>query len=90
LQTPCRREGLKLTAVPTLAGKTIESVTIVITTPVAPMLIAIRTAIDRRVPELTYDSNSRNIDAHRQIRVCLCRNAGTHASNHKSSSYRNR
>jgi hypothetical protein len=77
-----------LAAVPTLSGKTIESVAIVVTTPVAAMLITIRTAIDRGVPE-PADHNSRNIDPHSQIRVCLCRNAGTHTCNHKSSAHCN-
>jgi hypothetical protein len=53
-----------LAAVPTLTRKAIEPVTIVITTPVAAMLITIRTAIDRGVPEPTDDSNSRDIDPH--------------------------
>ena len=79
-----------LAPVPTVAGKAIESVTIVVATPVAPMFIAIRTAIHRCMPERTYHSNSRNIDTHRQIGVCLCRNAGTHTSNRESSAHCNR
>jgi hypothetical protein len=73
-----------LTPVPTLTWKAIESVTIVITTPVAPVLITIWTAIDRCVPEPTDHGNSRNINPHSQIGVCLCRNAGPHTCNRKS------
>jgi hypothetical protein len=71
-----------LAAIPTLAGKTIESVTIVVTPPVAAMVIAIRTAIDRRVPD--GHRNGRNIDPHSEIGMCLCRNAGTYTRNRKS------
>jgi hypothetical protein len=78
-----------LPAVPTFTGKTIESVAIVVTTPVAAMFITIRTAIDRGVPEPTDHNNSRNIDPHSQIRVCLGRNAGTHTCNHKSRAHCN-
>lgn len=74
-----------LARVPTVTRKAIESVTIVITTPVATMFITIRTAIDRCVPEPTDHSNGGNIDPHSQIRVCLCRNADTHTCNRKSS-----
>jgi hypothetical protein len=75
---------LKLAPVPSLARKAIESVTIVITAPVSAMLITIRTAIDWCVPEAT-DHDGRNIDPHSQIRVCFCRNAGTHTCNRKCS-----
>jgi hypothetical protein len=54
------------------------------------MFITIRPAIDRGVPEPTDHNNSRNIDPHRQIRMCFGRNAGTHASDHKSSAHCNR
>ena len=74
-----------LATVPTVTGKTIESVTIVITRPVTAMFITIATAIDRCVPEPTDQRNSRNIDPHGQIGVCFCRNACTHTRNHKSS-----
>jgi hypothetical protein len=71
LMTLAKQRG-PLAAVPTVTRKAIESVTIVITTPVAAMLITIRTAIDRCVPERTDHSYSRNINPHSQIRVCLC------------------
>ena len=61
-----------LPTVPTLTGKAVESVTIVITTPVAAMFITIRPTINRCVPPRTDYRNSRNIDAHGQIGVCFC------------------
>jgi hypothetical protein len=73
----------ELAPVPTFTWKAIESVTIVVTPPVAAMLITIRTAIDRRVPE--GHRNSRNIDPHSEIGMCLCRNAGTYPCKRKSS-----
>ena len=53
------------------------------------MLIAIRAAIDRCVPGPTDHSDSRNIDPHRQIRVCFSRNAGAHTRNYKSCAHCN-
>jgi hypothetical protein len=79
-----------LAPVPTLAGKAVESVTIVIASPVAAMFITIRTAINRRIPERTDHRDSRNIDTHSKIRVRLCRNARTHTRDHKSSAHCNR
>jgi hypothetical protein len=80
---------LKLAAVPALTGKAIESVTIVITTPIAAVIITIRPAIDRCVPEPTDHGDGRNIDPHSQIRVCLCRNAGTNTCNYKRCAHCN-
>ena len=44
------------------------------------MLITIRAAINRCVPEPTHDSNSRNINSHSQIRVRLCGDASADRS----------
>lgn len=76
----------QLPAVPT-RGESDRIVTIIITPPIATMLIAIRTAIGRWVPKRTKHDNSRNINTHSQIRVCLCRN--TSSRNCKSSTHRN-
>jgi hypothetical protein len=78
-----------LAAVPTLTRKTIESVTIIIATPVAPMLITIRTAIDRCAAERTDYSNCRDIDPYGEIRMRLSRNAGTHTCNYKRCAHCN-
>jgi hypothetical protein len=58
---------MTLAAVPTFTRKAIESITIVVTTSVAAMLITIRTEIDRCVP--VAHSNGRNIDPDRQIEM---------------------
>lgn len=79
-----------LAPVPTLTWEAIKPVPIVITTPVAAVLIAIRTAIDRRVPGWAEHGNCRSIHPHSQIRVCFRRNAGTDTRNHKSGTYCNR
>ena len=82
------RHGLNLAAIPTFARKAIESVAIVITAPVSAMFITIRTAIDWCVPEVT-DRDGWNIDPHSQVRVCFCRNAGTHTCNRKCRTHSN-
>src|ERR1700729_4172983 len=84
-----RRTGVALAAIPTLARKTIESVTVVVTTPVASMLITIRTAIDRCAAKRSDYSDCRNIDPYGPIRMGLGRNAGTHTCNCESCAHCN-
>jgi hypothetical protein len=80
---PVKMDLIELAAVPALTGKAIESVTIVITTPVAAMIITVGTTVNRSVPEPT-DRDSRRIDPHGQVRMRLRRHAGTHTGNYQS------
>jgi hypothetical protein len=81
---------LALAAVPTFARKAIESVTVIIAPPIAAMLIAVGTAINRCRAEPTDHSNGRNIDSHSQIWVCFGGNTGAGTRNYQSSARCNR
>jgi hypothetical protein len=75
---------LKLPPVPTFTRKAIETVTIIVTAPIAAMLITVWTAIHRCVPEPT-DHDGRSIDTNRKIGMSLSRNTGAHTRNCQSS-----